>query len=139
MREIKFRAWDSKNNQWADLWPFHIIGEVTMFDLLKQYSIEDYDKLIVQEFTSLKDTNDKEIYEGDIVRLSYDNSPVDPTLYVVEFIDGVFGVWVPAGFRALSYYCSDSSKRWVPDRKVVVVGNIFENKEMLNDKNTKTS
>ena len=43
-RELKFRAWSTKKNEFLAT-GFHIIGETVMFDLLNQTRIEDLDTL----------------------------------------------------------------------------------------------
>ena len=62
-RVIKFRVWDGKNfdklenhNSWSAFWDRN------------DPSYED--KFIFQQFVGLLDKNKKEIYEGDIVRIS---------------------------------------------------------------------
>jgi len=60
MRNLKFRAWDDHNN------------ELIYFDDLYWFE-ENYvhhsgdNHKIIQQFTGMKDSNDKEIYEGDLI------------------------------------------------------------------------
>lgn len=74
------------------------------------------------EWTGLKDKNDKEIYEGDIVKYSMQGTPqVCPS--VVE--------WGITGFE-LFFQDTDSYLRVDLD-SVEIIGNIYENKELLNE------
>ena len=70
MREIKFRAWDSKNKKYA-FTVFCTIGEVTIFDLLTQYSLEEQCELLIEQYIGKKDNDGVDIYEGDIVEVEW--------------------------------------------------------------------
>jgi hypothetical protein len=158
MREIKFRAWDKKDkvmlydgskfvfcNQVGSS-RFYLSGlpgyskdverlgncAITnqgFFYVSQQEGNTDElcfyykgDRLIIQQFTGLLDKNGKEIYEGDIVK--YDLAVTDfPKLSVsqIVFDDGKF---------KLSKYSADGYM-W---SKMEILGNIYENIELLNRK-----
>jgi len=70
-RNLKFRAWDNKINCWimgTDKLPFSIIGEVTLFDVLRQYSLENLNAVEVTQFTGIVDMNKQEIYANDLLQ-----------------------------------------------------------------------
>ena len=129
-RQIKFRAWDKKNSQFLqnndngvdetifDLWSW---ADVMSTCLL--FPMNDY---VFQQYTELKDKNDKEIYEGDIVkfsRLFEKERKIKELKSFVRFDEGKFGfdlIGFNGMFYDLSYEC-----------RIEVIGNIFEHSELL--------
>lgn len=112
-REIKFRVWDNLNGKfiYSD-WKYGIVSfwEEIMQDYLNQYKP-------LQQYTGLKDKNDKEIYEGDIVRRGH----------VVKEVKWVT-VYCQCGFNVGTGYNYPKPKT---DTRIEVIGNKFENPELL--------
>ena len=103
-REIKFRAWDNDTMEYSKLMPD--------FGFWKWVAYSSTTKIM--QFTGLSDKNGKEIYEGDIL---YGNVDENDT---VVYEENKF-ILQPLG---------DDSIFW---EKSEVIGNIYENKELLND------
>ena len=110
MREIKFRAWDKEYKQFQEsfLLPIHDCNS----------ALEP--RCVLQQYTGLKDKNDVEIYEGDIVQIF----PRYNGICKVIFNKGSFGV------EGKLY----ASNRLDLSFGVEVIGNIYENPELLNTK-----
>lgn len=106
-REIKFRAWDIKGKRWLVDFVIKTNGAVEVgFGDLNGYRYAPRDVELCQ-YTGLKDKNGKEIYEGDIVkRFEMDDKPEQVT-------------W------------NDFNCRTWNERDLEVIGNIYENPELL--------
>lgn len=130
MREIKFRAWDIKSKIMAFVETLHL-GKKTKPQIENcewDWYKRDY-KLM--QYTGLKDVNGVEIYESDVVALL-----VISTITVkleIAMVDGVFSVInIPKGygFRDTKYRLDEL----VGQGRIEVIGNIYENKELLEEK-----
>ena len=130
MREIKFRAWDTNKKCW--------VGGNSAFHLNDQNApIIEVEKtrsgIKIMQFTGLLDRHGKEIYEGDVVRM-YGNS-----LDVVKWIESIRMV----GFGTERIKAGDQNVIDTADVKNLqqemarseIIGNIYENPELLQDKN----
>lgn len=142
MREIKFRAWDkecevmvysdkhNKKDYYCE-YEFYINNK----NVYCMWS-EDYDDICgfsktrsgeldnIMQYTGLKDKNGKEIYDGDI--LEYETGYRDS----VNYEDGCF---ISLGNESHNYLY-----RSVNIYNAIVVGNIYENPELLENNYAKS-
>jgi hypothetical protein len=82
------------------------------------------DEIELMQTTGLKDKNGKEIFEGDIVKMSKDVYS-EPTYYeVVRHYGGAYRL------ESKQHGC----ELWLRHTNCEVVGNIYENPELLEDK-----
>lgn len=115
MRDLKFRAWDKVKKEWVMV-GFHIIGEVTVFDMLNGYRMQDFNNIEITQFTGRVDNNGMDIYEGDVCILPIDFGPAGTHLYEVQIH------WTDdQGWQLRDWM-------WKEGHRIEVVGNIFEGK-----------
>lgn len=75
-REIKFRAWDIENKQMIPVGKLLFFDDDTIHVGNRPTSYRGVQQLILMQYTGLKDKNGKEIYEGDVIKVPYYESPL---------------------------------------------------------------
>lgn len=129
---FKWRIWDKEKNEYIDqmdcfywdlcFWyePYNEDKEPILMDIGGKH--------IPEQCTGLKDKNGNLIYEGDILEVKWNNDDY-PRYYEVNFEEGAFGIkplecndWLD------SEYISDISQA------TLIIGNIHENKDLLEEK-----
>lgn len=139
MRIIKYRAWrtDEKYMVTSDVGALTALrncyGNKGLAEQAGFSNIDNQpnpDKFILMQYTGRKDINDKEIFEGDIV--SFDDCTSTESGYcergcigVVEWCNETVSFEVSNRLSAESYEVLD---------ECVVIGNIYENPELLEGK-----
>ena len=127
-RDIKFRFWDIKREIMigteghilidgsGDIWS-HIPDPY-------EPCIEEEIDMIPLQYTGMKDKNDVEIYEGDVITVFRTDSFPKRNRGTVVFNTGVFGFVSTRGWISLHNWDIDS-----------VLGNIHENPELAEESN----
>lgn len=139
MREIKFRGNDGCEWRYSEVVlndTDYLNGNKSEIRFMCVGEVEDWEDgwvsvCYIGQYTGKNDENGKEIYEGDIVTVTcYSYEEIESeTTGIVEYSEELFG-----------FGLSDGENGWVmlselqgPYRTVYeVVGNIYENKELLN-------
>ena len=120
MREIKFRAWDKVEKK------MHL--KLSMFDMrLSKVRPDDThtdylhvpERADIMQFTGLRDMNGKEIYEGDVIEFSDQNTSNSEPFTVRQAVVFDGGSFYPKPTRG---------------EHAIVIGNIYENPELLEPK-----
>ena len=126
MNRHKYRAWDGKL--------IHTVSELCWMqggmkfygpgvgegwiqgtvDIKKFPELAEEATCVLIQYTGLKDKDDEEIYEGDIISISGRFQPG-------KVFDRL-GCWFVESGQELGYYCADD---------IEIIGNIYENPELI--------
>lgn len=129
MREIKFRGWDLESKTMLN--NDHFMDEVGAFMRLPMWS-----EIILMQYAGLKDSEEVEIYEGDIVFISrnLEEPNRDGDLYLVKWETNGFAirkqVTITNGVKKESKHVAIINRVAVENHSVVI-GNIYENPHLL--------
>ena len=124
MREIKFRAWDKDGEKWLDEDQFYIYpsGVVDAWQ-----GSDNIARVHLMQFTGLLDRQGKEIYEGDIIKLSR---------YWADDLQQKYAEVFYTPLAKFDIACP-MIKKWdfyTITKECEVIGNIYENPELLEEK-----
>lgn len=117
-REIKFRAWDKYENKIRKVRAINFTNKDLWLEIEDNRIMgANFFEVELMQYTGLKDRNDKEIYEGDIVRYFKDE------LGIVKFVAGSF---IIDGNTCYESFLELGGK-------IAIVGNIYENPDLLEE------
>ena len=136
-REIKFRAWSKFPKMFLDMDDacYYLLPHGKLMQITRNNQKPDTHReldVVVQLYTGLKDSKEREIYEGDIVEflawdLYYDDNGEVKEMKQTRKKDKV--IFKDGKFMA---YLTNLSELL----KLEVVGNIYENKDLLDGYNS---
>lgn len=132
----KFRAWDKENEKMLEVANISFDKEVYGYDLITidktkesnmLWTFTKLEDFILMQSTGLKDKNDDEIYEGDILKFTTQEFNGGEYIDInniesVEYCDGAYFV----GDHLLG-------QAMIDDDELEMIGNIYENPELLKE------
>lgn len=136
MREIKFRARDKKTgeiyHQGIDFDEIYFGKEGTKVKLIKKILWVD---VIPEQYTGLHDKNNKEIYEGDIIKFTGNYTTAErcgPHKGIIAWQKDEAGFYIKVKGFERPFSIWDETNEF--NSSAEVIGNIYENPELLEEK-----
>ena len=123
-REIEFRAWDKVGKQ-------GMLGWVKMIEIGIELFFKDSFGFELMQFTGLLDKNGKEIYEGDIANITYTCMRFSHWMKVTD--RGVME-WIEKSAQFSFKVNNSILSEEMEYLEVEIIGNIYENENLLEDK-----
>ena len=143
MREIKFRVWHKEYKTMGNVRKLHFLGSRIKvnddIDFVLNMKDKEKQNIELMQYTGIKDKNGKEIYEGDIVRIYY--GLCDDVFLIGEVKYGEFEYSACDEYNCNRYgyyaskkwedYCCNTGYPIQPGEELEVIGNIYENEDLL--------
>jgi uncharacterized phage protein (TIGR01671 family) len=127
LNDLKMRLWDTEGGaeMITDIDKIEeILGDISIFQ-----GEDHIDRYIFIQYTGLKDTSGKEIYEGDVIEIEYLSRENKGEIGFVRYFHSGFMFENKEGDLLPLY---DLSGDTISE---IVLGNIYENPELLKGKN----
>lgn len=125
----RYRAWDSaKKEMFKDTFAITESGQVVVVEQESVASSPDYvfvDHLVIMQSTGLVDKNGKEVFVGDIIKCT---RGCLHEVYIEKEYGGTYFGGMPA------VYLKDLREGYAWTEHEEIIGNIYENPELLEDK-----
>lgn len=138
MEKLKYRAWDKEFEEMLQVQavickPKALLpkGERMEPYILDEHNdIHYFDDIEILPYTGLKDKKGVEIYEGDILKFSQTTGIVkfETTQFKIDWVIGAIGMR-----GDLEYWVNLEDEEGIEG--IRVIGNVFENKELLDQEN----
>lgn len=134
MREIKFRVWDNEKGAMFLVANGYANGDDPNYKDYNEVIEDGWENYILMQYTGFKDCLKNEIYENDVVMVNniiatvcYDEDQPGFTLIVnPEYSTSINDDFVDQAW--CNFY----------PKLILVIGNIYENPELLNDNQTQS-
>ena len=120
MRTLKFRAWHKDKKEMTDN-PLHVGTSTCAMGINQLLNLFESENLILMQFTGLKDSKGKEIFESDVCRWESKEGVIED--YIVVWND-------KKACYELQLIGRDVGNMEI-DSDLTVIGNIYENPSLL--------
>ena len=130
MREYKFRCWDTENKEMLKVQELDFedtfYGGRLSIRTDKYNDYFDMEDMVLMQYTGLKDKNEKEIYEGDIVKIN------DEIIAKVIWDNDYLGYFLYANEEnSIDSFENGEQPLYDYWGSIEVIGNIYDNPELL--------